>query len=213
MNSFNIKQHYLHFNTEMRITERKAKRLQSIHYTDVYLFITCVQATYWHRDLSAVIKAAIALVLILIKQHHLTGFKLVSKAYFKCRCFAGQRVIIPIIQMQQRRPFHISWPFCFVAISNASVHFSSHTTQRAWFCFPFATLPFLGLRSLFCKPIHSNQGPWRLISPSARREPCLSQQVSITKFCSVHIMPHIHTQSIKKSLRTGKEQQIDTWTG
>lgn len=93
----------------------------------------------------AAVKAETASAWILIKQHHLTGFKLLSKAYFKCRCFAGQRVIIPIIQMTQRRPFHISWPFCFVAVPNASVHFSSSATQRALILFSFSMLPFFPL--------------------------------------------------------------------
>lgn len=142
----------------------------------------------------AAVKAETASAWILIKQHHLTGFKLLSKAYFKCRCFAGQRVIIPIIQMTQRRVFHISWPFCFVAVPNASVHFSSSATQRAWFCFPSPCSCFFlyrrGLRSLFCKLIYSNHGLWRLIRLSAQSKACLSQQRHVHIIHINHKHPH-----------------------
>ncbi len=170
-NNNNKDSHYLHFDNEIRFIKPPNYCLrQGISYNHPLFFMYIiayalrgVQSVCWHSDLSSCCKGRDSVCLNLNQQHHLTGFKLLSKAYFKCRCFAGQRVIIPIIQMTQRRPFHISWPFCFVAVPNASVHFSSSATQRAWFCFPSPCSRFFlyrrGLRSLFCKLIYSNHGP------------------------------------------------------
>lgn len=154
-NNNNKDSHYLHFDNEMRfIKPPKYWLQQGISYTTVYFSMYIIAYAFRGVQCSqaadtvispAAEKAEMASAWILIKQHHLTGFKLVSKAYFKCRCFAGQRVIIPIIQMTQRRPFHIAWPFCFVAVPNASVHFSSSATQRGLILFSFSMLPLFPL--------------------------------------------------------------------